>query len=425
MYDVFSLPEVQFPENFIWGSATAGHQIEGDNIHSSHWKREHEPDFLSDKYRARSGRACNHYELWREDTLLLKALGHKTYRMSVEWSRIEPVEGEFNQEATDHYVRELALLKENGIRVFVTLIHFVTPTWFSDKGGYAKVENLPYFERYLAYILPIIAPYVDNWNILNEFNMGIDAEAIARKMSAIQFHARGYHMVRQYSKAPVSTAHAFVEYAPKRHHDTFDKTMADYVDWVINGFFFHAIRTGELVLPFTDGKYCPEVKDSLDYWAINIYTRTLTDARLKEVWGTRYVHKQLNMVETGLHNEMYPEIMISQLTRIKDKPVIITENGCCTNDDRFRIVYLALYLTALKEAMDLGVDVQGYLHWSFMDNYEWDSFVPRFGLVDVNYETFARTPKPSALFYKEIMEKNGFNQEMLRRYLTEMPSLAK
>ncbi len=425
MYDVFSLPEVRFPENFIWGSATAGHQIEGDNIHSSHWKREHEPDFLSDKYRARSGRACNHYALWREDTLLLKALGHKTYRMSVEWSRIEPVEGEFNQEATDHYVRELAFLKENGIRVFVTLIHFVTPAWFSDKGGYAKAENLHYFERYLEYILPIIAPYVDNWNILNEFNMGFGEEAFARKMNAIKFHARGYHAVKQYSKAPVSTAHAFVEYAPKRHHDTFDNTMTAYVDWAINAFFFHAIRTGELVLPFMEGEYCPEVKDSLDYWAINIYTRTLMDTRLKDVWGTRYIHKQLNMVETGLHNEMYPEIMISQLTRIKDKPVIITENGCCTNDDRFRIVYLALYLTALKEAMDLGVDVQGYLHWSFMDNYEWDSFVPRFGLVDVNYETFARTPKPSALFYKEIMEKNGFNQEMLRRYLTEMPSLAK
>ncbi len=423
MYDVFSLPDTFFPENFIWGSATSGHQIEGNNIHSSHWKREQAPDFLSDEFRARSGRTCNHYELWRQDATLLKELGHKTYRMSVEWSRIEPVKGQFNKEATEHYVKELALLQEMGIQVFVTLIHFVTPAWFSDMGGYAKTENLKYFERYLEYIVPIITPYVDGWNVLNEFNLGLGEEAFARKMSAIKYHARGYHVIKKYSKAPVSTAHAFVEYAPKRHHDPFDNKMAGYVDWAINEFFFHAIRTGELVLPFTDGEYCPEVKGSLDYWGINIYTRSLMDARKSNPWGTRYVHKQLNMVKTGFHNEMYPEIMIAQLTRIKDKPVIITENGCCCDDDRFRVVYLALYLNALREAIDLGVDVRGYLHWSTMDNYEWKSFVPRFGLVDVNYETFERTPKPSAYFFKEIIENNGFNQEMLRKYLSELPSL--
>ena len=419
------MSEFKFPKDFIWGSATAGHQIEGDNIHSSNWKREQEPDFLCEETRATSGKACNHYALWREDTALLKELGHKTYRMSIEWSRIEPQEGVFNKEATDHYVRELALLKESGISVFVTLIHFVTPAWFSDLGGYGKVENLKYFERYLEYILPIIAPYVDNWNILNEFNMGYTPEALKAKMNAIQFHARGYHVVKQYSKAPVSTAHAFVEYVPKRAHDPFDNKMAGYVDWAINEFFFHAIRTGEIVLPFMDGLYCPEVKDSLDYWAINIYTRTLIDARAAKLSGSRFQHKRLDMVKTGFHNEMYPEIMISQLSRIQDKPVIITENGCCTDDDRFRIVYLALYLNALREAMDMGVDVRGYLHWSVMDNYEWNSFIPRFGLVGVDYETFRRTPKPSAYFYKEIMEKGGFTQEMLRRYLTEMPSLGK
>ena len=117
MYDVFSLPDTFFPENFIWGSATSGHQIEGNNIHSSHWKREQAPDFLSDEFRARSGRTCNHYELWRQDATLLKELGHKTYRMSVEWSRIEPVKGQFNKEATEHYVKELALLQEMGIQV--------------------------------------------------------------------------------------------------------------------------------------------------------------------------------------------------------------------------------------------------------------------------------------------------------------------
>ena len=117
--------------------------------------------------------------------------------------------------------------------------------------------------------------------------------------------------------------------------------------------------------------------------------------------------------------------MIGQLTRLYDKPIYITENGCSCDDDRFRIVYLALYLNAIREAMRMGADVRGYLYWLFMDNYEWTSFYPRFGLVDVDFDTFKRTPKPSAYFFKEVMENNGFTQEILRKYLTELPTLGK
>lgn len=426
MYDVFSLPDTIFPENFLWGTATAGHQIEGDNIHSSNWEEEQKPEFYFDKFRAPSGRACNHYELYKEDTALLKELGHKAYRMSLEWSRIEPVEGEFNKEATDHYLSELALLKENGIQVFLTLIHFTTPAWFIKKGGFQNIENLRYFERYAEYIVPLVAPYVDSWNILNEFNLGFDQMRYLWKINSLKFHARGYHIVKKYSDKPVSTAHAMVQYTPKRHHDPFDRTLAEYHDWAANGFFLYAIRTGEIVLPFTDGEFCSEVKDSLDYWAINMYTRTIIDGRTKKGFGTRYEHKQLKMIPMDFYlEEMYPENMIAQLTRLYDKPIYITENGCSCDDDRFRIVYLALYLNSIREAMRMGADVRGYLYWSFMDNYEWNSFYPRFGLVDVDFDTFKRTPKPSAYFFKEIMENNGFTQEILRKYLHELPTLGK
>ncbi len=112
------------------------------------------------------------------------------------------------------------------------------------------------------------------------------------------------------------------------------------------------------------------------------------------------------------------------LERFADRPVYLTENGCCCNDDRFRIVYEALYLSALHDAIRRGVDLRGYLYWSLMDNYEWTSFKPRSGLVDVDSKTFRRTPKPSAFFFKEIIEHNGFSQEILRRYLKELPTLA-
>jgi beta-glucosidase len=122
--------------------------------------------------------------------------------------------------------------------------------------------------------------------------------------------------------------------------------------------------------------------------------------------------------------EMYPEGLISNLERLTDYPVYITENGCAADDDRFRIVYLALHLSALREALDRGVDVRGYFHWSLMDNYEWTSFIPRFGLVGVDRHTFARTPKPSASFYRKVIRDNGFSGETVRRYLDALPTLS-
>ena len=122
--------------------------------------------------------------------------------------------------------------------------------------------------------------------------------------------------------------------------------------------------------------------------------------------------------------EMYPEGLIANLERLRDYPVYITENGVAADDDRFRIIYLALHLTALKEALERGVDVRGYFHWSLLDNYEWTSFIPRFGLVAVDFTTFQRTPKPSALFFRDIIAKNGFSGATVRKYLPHLPSLS-
>ena len=151
----------------------------------------------------------------------------------------------------------------------------------------------------------------------------------------------------------------------------------------------------------------------------------MIDSRKASGSGERYAHKILKMIDMPFYlEEMYPEGMLSILTRLNDLPVYITENGCSCNDDRFRIVYLALYLSALSDAIKCGIDVRGYLYWSLMDNYEWGSYKPKFGLTAVDRKTFERKLKPSALFYREIIENNGLNQEIIRRYLSEMPSLS-
>ena len=416
MNDVFSLKDFEFPKDFLWGSGYAGHQVEGNNVNSNRYRMETEGD-----WKEKSGLACNSYELYREDVELVSSLGHQAFRTSVEWSRIEPVEGTFDKDAADHYVKFFAALKEKGIKVFCTLVHIAFPAWFEKKGSFAKRENLGVFERYLEYIVPKVAPYVDYWNVLNEHNLAGDVEY---KMNSVAFHARGYHVIKKYSKAPVSTAHALVYCQPYRPHDVWDNHMAKHFDLMNNEFFFHAIRTGEMVLPFTDGYYDKEIKGTADFWSINTYVRRMCDARKGNGIGKRYDFAKRDFIDMQFYlAEFNPECVIANLSRLTDKPVIITENGCSCDDDRFRIEWIALYLSALKESIDMGIDVRGYLYWSTIDNYEWTSFLPRFGLVDCDFKTFKRTPKNSAYFYKEIIENNGFNQEILRKYLKELPSL--
>lgn len=426
MYDVFSIPDFSFPKDFLWGSATAGHQIEGNNIHSAEWASElarpEDPTGINKP----SGMACNHYNMVDEDIGIITELGMQAYRMSIEWSRIEPEEGVFCREAIDHYLDEVSKLKERGIKIFVTLNHFSSPKWFADMGGIADERNLKYFERYLDKVVPIFAPYVDMWNVLNEFNLGMDPDAMKRKHHFMKFHTLGYHTVKKYTSAPVSSAHAMVMFDPVRRYDKFDSVSADYYDMCANEFFFHAIRTGEVILPPWGGYYDPDVKGTCDFWSVNIYTRSMVDARKEWFLTGPYAHKRIDMIPMDFYlNEMYPETVIHQLTRLTDKPVYITENGCSAVDDDWRIVYITLYLSALHEAMERGVDVRGYLYWSLLDNYEWGSFVPRFGLVDVDFDTFERKIKPSGYFYRDIIKNGGFSQEILRKYLKDMPVLGK
>ncbi|MBD3421830.1 MAG: family 1 glycosylhydrolase [Chitinivibrionales bacterium] len=419
MYDIFSLPDTSFPPGFLWGSATAGHQIEGDNINSQLWPLEQ-----SGRKPQPSGKACNHWELYRQDIELTKQLGHRAYRMSIEWSRIEPQQGIRDEHALARYIDMLTLLNERDITPWVTLHHFTHPQWFEELGAFHNRKNLACFERHLDYLVPRISDLVGGWNVINEFNFSRHPMGGMLKMNFIKAHALGYHLIRRHSNAPVGSAHAFTHWFPRRGYDSVDNRIADYADFITNEFWFHAIRTGELVYPHLDAEYDPDVKDALDFWSVNYYSRTMADGRRAKFDGEKFRHKELNMIDEEFYlREMFPEGLTSNCERLKDKPIYITENGCATNDDRFRIVYLALHLSALREAIERGADIRGYFHWSTMDNYEWGSFSPRFGLVEVNFETFARTPRPSAWFYKDVIEQNGFDAKLIRTYLNELPTL--
>lgn len=416
MLGIFSMKErITFPDGFDWGSATAGHQIEGDNIHSSSWHREQEEHF-----REPSGKACNFWNLWEEDFGLLSELGHRMFRMSIEWSRIEPEEGRHDDEALRRYLQMFETLRKRNIKLCLTLHHFSHPQWFEEKGEFRKRENADLFLRHLEFLIPKIAPYVDLWNIFNEFNNGDSPDLYARKANCLAAHARAAALIRTFSRAPISTAHAMCPYQPHDPEDEFDVTRTRIRNWVVNDFFYHAIRTGEVLFPYRDGEEIPGLKNSCDYWSINYYTRHFVTARTAAGTAKRYECHRIRPIPRDFYlEEFYPQGLVDGLCTLRDRPVWITENGFCCDDDRLRILYLARHLQALSEAMEHSCDIRGYLYWSFLDNYEWSSFVPRFGMVDVDFKTFRRTPKPSALFFRDVIRQNGFSRDLLLHYLPE------
>ena len=421
MLNLHKMPPYTFPENFIWGSGSAAHQIEGNNIHNQWWHKEQTGSDPSIK--EASGKACNSWEMMDDDIRLLRELGHKAYRFSVEWSRIVPSPGKRDQSALDHYIIFLQKLKEAGIFTCVTLLHFTTPQWFEELGEFNKEENIRHFTDFLEFAVPQLAPYTDSWTVVNEINISAAFSDNNKRKNLLLAFARGAAVVKSFSSAPVSAAHALIPCYPLRAHDTLDIAAANVSNWVTNDYFFHGVRTGEIVLPRMDMLYYPELKNSCDYWAINYYHRRQVDSRKESMAADKMHFNNFRMCKDFAANrEFCPEVFVDAVSTLKDKPVWVTENGVCTDTDEFRIIYLMQQFEAMRTAIELHkVDIQAYFHWSLMDNYEWGNFDMRFGLASVDRNTFERTPKPSAFFYKEVIENNGMSGKLFEKHTPALP----
>ncbi len=422
MINILEYHDIEFPEDFMWGATTAGQQIEGNN-HSFYDDERTAPQFAYGGVPyVMAKKACNSYEMYRDDIALLKQMHLNTYRMSIEWSRIEPNIGEFNDDAIEHYIDVLKALKEANIKVCLTLHHNSHPVWFHQLGAFQSIENMKYFLRYVEKVVPILDDYVDYWLIINEMNI-IFEYTIEESINLLQYHAKAYHVIKKYSSKPVSSPMNYAEKKPMRGvMDKPDQIMADYIDYMENEFFLHAIRTGEIVVPFHDAIVMPELKDTCDFWAVNVYTRQLINSRKEAFRFDRYEASSIHALDVPyFSDDICPEVIYHCLNRLKDKPILITENGIACKDDQYRIIYIASILQAVHQAMNSGVKVIGYLHWSLLDNWEWGTYVPTFGLASVDPHTFERIPKTSAYFYGEIAENGCLRQDMIRKYYIRKP----
>jgi beta-glucosidase len=373
----------RFPEGFLWGAATAAHQIEGNNVNSDWWVREHAPGTdLAEP----SGDAADSYHRYPEDIALLASLGMNAYRFSIEWARIEPEQGFVSKAELAHYRRMVDTCREHGLTPSVTLHHFTHPRWFARLGGWRNPAAPELFERFTEIALPVLGDDVEWVCTINEPNM-----------VAMTRGEEGTEMTASRLPAPDPQITDALIDAHRRSRAVLAQLPQVRSGWSVATQAYHAAPGAEEATKaygYPREDIFLDAAKGDDWIGVQAYLRTFIDPEGNPL----PVPEGAETTLTGW--EYFPPALgigvRNAWERTGGVPVVVTENGMATQDDARRIDYTHDALAGLHDVMADGVDVRGYLHWSALDNYEWGSYAPTFGLIGWDRETFARTPKPSA-----------------------------
>lgn len=397
---------LKFPAGFLWGSATSAYQIEGGNTND--WSEWEKSEVRSNKLEKEGknlddylcGSACKSYELFGEDIKCLKELNCSAYRLGLEWSRLEPEAGKFDKSAIAHYRLILKTLKENQIKIVLTLWHWTNPVWLIKQGGWENQKVRQYFSRYARLIVNELGDLVDFWVILNEPLMIIGHGYLDGKFppnkkfnptlfkviyNFLAVHKQSYKIIHnRYPKARVSLAMTTGAFTPANIYNPLDRLMVKLANYFRNDWFLNRL------------------KGYFDYIGVNYYHHD----RLS--WRPPF-RKNLNKKITDLGWEIYPAGLEQVLKNYQkyQKPIYILENGIADADDKLRPDFIKDHLFYAHQAIKQGIDVRGYFYWSLLDNFEWaEGYWPKFGLYAVDRKTFKRTARPSAKVYAEICKNN-------------------
>ena len=384
-----------FPEGFLWGAATAAHQVEGGNVNNDHWELEHAEH---SPFVEPSGDACDSYHRWRDDLDLVAGAGLNTYRFSLEWSRIEPEEGEFSRAALDHYRRIVDGCRERGLTPIVTLVHFTMPRWLLHDGGWTGSRTGDRIARYTEFALPALrdAAYVATLNEPNLMAAQPVLGGMARRGEPIHGLPRPDQGVAEALLGLHGRAREVFRGAGLRT----GMTLIGRENIAEDG---GAERMQQERAAFEDQFL--QAAEGDDFVGLQIYT----SAR----FGPDGLIPPAPELQTLAHGMEYrPQALGAAVTRAAEvlpgTPILVTENGVATADDEQRIRFTDEALRGLSAAIAGGADVRGYVHWSLLDNFEWMlGYRPTFGLVAVDRETFVRTPKPSLTWLGEVARRNG------------------
>ncbi len=387
---------MRFPDGFLWGSATAAHQVEGNNWANDWWAWEHARDTPCAEP---SGDACDFYHRYRDDLALIARLGHQVFRFSVEWARIEPEEGEFSAAAIAHYRRVIGACEDNGLIPMMTLHHFTSPRWFAARGGWEAAENVPFFGRYCERVMRDLGDLIPYVCTINEPNI----VATFGYLSGVFPPGKRDREARHRANANFIAAHGLaveaVKSGPGNAQVGITLAMTDYQ--AVDGGEEQVERIRDAMQDvFLDAV----AKDASDFIGVQTYSR-------QRVGKGGSLGPEPGVELTQMGYEFWPQALeatVREAAARARKPIIVTENGIGTADDARRIACIDAALRGLHRAISDGVDVRGYIHWSAMDNFEWAlGYRPTFGLIAVDRATQQRRPKPSAEWFQGVIARNG------------------
>jgi beta-glucosidase len=430
-----------FPKDFLWGTASAGYQYEGNSVNTDFWKWEQGEGHIAQGHK--SGRACDWWEgrRWQEDFDRASADGHNALRLSVEWSRVEPTPARWDEDALDHYRGMVKGLRDRGLTPMVTLHHFVNPLWVADRNAWETGEVVALFERYVRKVVSALGEHVSLWCTINEPNVftffGWAAGlwppgkkdirlALRVAQNVVKAHAAAYHAIHELRpQARVGLALHTRPAEPAHPGSALDEWAARTQFNIFSSLFPDAVRTGMLRQLFGRPVSVPEAKGTMDYFGLNYYTADVVRFDLTnpgELFGRRSFPPGAEVDDAKI-NALYPPGFYSSLqwARQFDLPIYVTENGIGDAADRMRPRYLITHLRQLWRAVNFNWKVRGYFHWSLVDNFEWErGWTHRFGLYALDTETLVRTPRRSAQLYAEICKSNSLSSDIVARYAPEL-----
>ena len=388
---------LRFPDGFVWGTATAAHQVEGGNWNNDWWAWEHQP---GGPCAEPSGDACDHWHRYPADLDLVASLGFNSYRFSIEWSRIEPEDGEWSRAALDHYRRVCAACRERGLTPIVTYHHFTTPRWVTHRGGWEDPRTADLFARFCVRAAQAVGDLVGWSCTINEPNvvatMGYRLGLFPPGRSDSGLHRAVNDVLVDAHRKAVEAIRSGPGSAPV------GLTLA-MTDW-------QSVDGGEARLERIRSVNEDVFLDATggdDFLGVQTYSRA-------RIGPEGNLAPEEGVETTQMGYEFWPEALEATIRRAVERtgglPVLVTENGIGTADDTRRVEYVTRALEGVGRCLADGIDVRGYVYWSTMDNFEWAlGYMPTFGLVEVDRETFERRPKPSAAWLGGIARANALS----------------